>query len=805
MQHKANRDISLDFVKGILAILMVLSHVGTALRGDNPINPWLGPVLSFIDIITFTSLFFLSGAGLYLATLRHDISEEEFALVKPKLFKKALKILAGYYFLAIISDFSNIFASAGSVLSGLLQILLFYKIPEYTEYLLAFVLLYLVVILFRRLLKIIANKFWLTLLASVLCYLLGYVLFNYPFPAEFDNLKLLLAGIQDRYSFPLLQYLPVFLFGAYWADINLHKIIAIPVSRLVSSSLATVFLSIFIIIQIITTGTVSIYNRWPPDPLFLSIGVVFVTLLLFLFKNIKWEGFVVVIGQNIFSFFVFHLLIIFLAKALVPIQYGLSNEWIILFVFVLVTLVSYFFSSLVNSHRLALKVKHLLDKTIIDELLIRSSIILLIIGLVALALWKIIPPKITTVEQNPDSFDPHIAGLISEQVNLTATVDRKWILKVGENSKYDNYRSGIINIDVTDAGFGYWGVDILIDGQITKALPFNKINVYNYAINANDLSVGTHKIQARLTGTDKTTPATEVIVSEPLYVTWTLDWEGGDISDANMRALDKISKDYQIPIVQLVTPRVFIAGDVVEARKTALLKWIADRTIKGDEIGMHLHMHLDLWEYCGMTPKNAPKWDGRANGHDVLTSAYTPDEFDKLVKCSLKFFEENKIPKPVTYRAGGWFIDLKNLKVLPKNGFLYDTSGREKYTWGLATGFWDLPVTAKPYMISNTDQNKADAENNFGLLEIPNNGLDSTNNSAKVLISKFDANYPDKGQPLKEKQILTYMSHPHWIVSIDRPTLVELYNNLKPYTANEDSGPIVYTTIKDIYNNNVND
>ena len=80
----------MDLLKGFTALLMVFSHVATSLRGSSPVVDFLLPFLLFIDITTFTTLFFLSGSGMYLLTLRYDISEAEFALVKPKIFKKGM-------------------------------------------------------------------------------------------------------------------------------------------------------------------------------------------------------------------------------------------------------------------------------------------------------------------------------------------------------------------------------------------------------------------------------------------------------------------------------------------------------------------------------------------------------------------------------------------------------------------------------------------------------------------------------------------------------------------------------------------
>ena len=210
-------------------------------------------------------------------------------------------------------------------------------------------------------------------------------------------------------------------------------------------------------------------------------------------------------------------------------------------------------------------------------------------------------------------------------------------------------------------------------------------------------------------------------------------------------------------------------------------------------------MHCDLFKACGLEYKTEPKWDSRYNCHDVLTSAYSEEEFGDLLECSLNFFEEYNFPKPVTYRAGGWFIDLKNLKVLPKYGFKIDTSGRDKYNWGNAVGFWDLAPAQPPYMISNSDQNKANDNDNFGLIEVPNNGRDTTNNPSDVMIGKFDEIYSNKLMPLSEMNVVNFMSHPHWFTTYDNATMIKVMDYVVNYSAEAEKGPVIFTTLDRIY------
>ena len=55
---------------------MILGH--TAYFVGLGADPYLAPIINFINLTTFTVLLFLSGIGMFLSYLRPDISKEEF-------------------------------------------------------------------------------------------------------------------------------------------------------------------------------------------------------------------------------------------------------------------------------------------------------------------------------------------------------------------------------------------------------------------------------------------------------------------------------------------------------------------------------------------------------------------------------------------------------------------------------------------------------------------------------------------------------------------------------------------------------
>lgn len=155
------------------------------------------------------------------------------------------------------------------------------------------------------------------------------------------------------------------------------------------------------------------------------------------------------------------------------------------------------------------------------------------------------------------------------------------------------------------------------------------------------------------------------------------------------------------------------------------------------------------------------------------------------------------------YRAGGWYINLDNLKVLDKINFEYDSSGREAYSFGKnrIPGFWNLKSTTRPYRISQNDQNSGDPPT-LKLLEFPNNGSESTNVPSTEMLKRLKENF--KGEPMEDMHVITFLSHPHWF-STDKPRMEELFNEMNKYTAKRDNGPIIYTTLEkcaEIWNSN---
>lgn len=284
-------------------------------------------------------------------------------------------------------------------------------------------------------------------------------------------------------------------------------------------------------------------------------------------------------------------------------------------------------------------------------------------------------------------------------------------------------------------------------------------------------------------------------VSDPMYVAWTIDWEGYNPKDSVLNDFIRIAGQYKLPVTHFFNPRIYIDPNTPAYRRGQLTNWIKERASKGDEIAMHMHMHYDMVQAAGVTAQRSPRWGYGLDGYDVLTSNYSYDDFNKIVDWALGKFKENGLPEPKGYRAGGWFADLDTLRVLNDKGFVYDASGRENYAFGKnkQPGTWNLSFTAQPYQPSMQDQNSSEPAPRMRLWEMPNNGNDSYWFSAEDMISRFYMNYKP-GEVLAEQKLVTYLSHPDWF-DVDKPKLDKLFTEIAKYNYSEDKGPVVYTTL----------
>ncbi len=385
--------------------------------------------------------------------------------------------------------------------------------------------------------------------------------------------------------------------------------------------------------------------------------------------------------------------------------------------------------------------------------------------------------------------------------------NKKWYLKGDEFKKEDKELTLTLNVDLDylatqlpekKVTLKYSVVDTSINGVFEE-----KDGKYIAKIDIKSLPVGAYKYVAEIDfecGAVRTAEGT-FYVSYPLYVTWTMDWEGNDVSDTYLSQMAAMSAQHKVPMTHFFNPRIYLSSVMSTSRSQYLTNWVINRqNVNGDDIGLHLHMYPDLITAAGAKVNtNARKW-GQNNigvGYDVITADYSEEDLLKMINWSKSQFLDNGLGMPVMYRTGGWYADEKTLSAIEKAGFVLDSSGRSSYVLGANNlqGFWYLSSTTRPYKPNKFDQNSDEAPN-MKLWEFPNNGADSTGYDADTLIYRFKDNY--NGKPLKEAQVLTYLSHPPYFY-IDRPIMDKVFKEVDKNLYSNDNGPVIYTTLGNAY------
>ena len=165
-------------------------------------------------------------------------------------------------------------------------------------------------------------------------------------------------------------------------------------------------------------------------------------------------------------------------------------------------------------------------------------------------------------------------------------------------------------------------------------------------------------------GAEAVVATTEILVSQPEYIVWTLDFEGDAASDETMGNAAAIADALSVPMTIMWNPRVWTTGDVTAFSADAMLAWTKGRAAKGDEVALHLHAWTDFVRTAGVTPRTAPNWAGRSDGYDVPLTAFDETETRKLLDLALRLMNDHGMTKPTSFRGGGLFANAANLRAV---------------------------------------------------------------------------------------------------------------------------------------------
>jgi hypothetical protein len=300
-------------------------------------------------------------------------------------------------------------------------------------------------------------------------------------------------------------------------------------------------------------------------------------------------------------------------------------------------------------------------------------------------------------------------------------------------------------------------------------------------------------------GTDVVVATTTFMLSAPVYLVWTLDFEGDAVTDEMLNNTYAINRTYFVPLTLLWNPRVWTTTQVSRERADAMRKWTMDVAGAGHaEIGLHLHAWTDFVRAAGVTPRTSPSWAGRGDGYDVPLTAFDEAETKRLLDHALKLMADNGMPKPTSFRAGGLFANAANLRAVASAGFTVDTSATPAGDFGQLTYPWTLRPGAQPYRPSSADANVA---GDLPLLEVPNiagNTFGLSTFTIQRVINDDLAMLPAAGDPALERRAMTLVSHPSTIDATERAAIEKLFQAFEPYRWDRDKGPLRFVTLSQL-------
>lgn len=314
-----DRVISLDILRGLAVLIMIAAH-GVYFFHDNS-DPFLRVISRTGNLFAFSTFLFVSGAASYIAHLsKDDYTSDD----TRKIVRRTMTILSGYYVVAFASVAQDLILQGPGAVTYILDILLFRRIPSFSEFLLPFVIFHLSLLFLRRFYRFVTQGVIVAGTVSLILFLVGSALYSAPVSAAFEPYLAVLAGREGFLRFPILQYFPVFAFGILWGRVISGTLTA---SEKLSRALAigSVFWILgalsFFVPALRSIQFINPLNRWPPSIGFLAEGLAFIflfeTVFPILVRTIRlprlWDFFGY-IGMDSFDIYIVSTLILFLFR-----------------------------------------------------------------------------------------------------------------------------------------------------------------------------------------------------------------------------------------------------------------------------------------------------------------------------------------------------------------------------------------------------------------------------------------------------------------------------------------------------------
>lgn len=205
------RDRSIDLGKGMVVLAMVYCHV-LDFYGDRSLYPVVNDVILSIGALAFPSFLFFFGRTVRLAYL-----QKTYKTALPRMLKTFFRMLMAFYVSGIF--YRLLVQGVPFEADAIRQVLRLQAIPGMSEFLVAFALYMLLVIVAFGPLKWMCKKPVVAIapvLLSLACCFVPYEDVTIPQVA-------LLIGGTDQCYFPIVQYMPYFLVGIVFEDLSVRS------------------------------------------------------------------------------------------------------------------------------------------------------------------------------------------------------------------------------------------------------------------------------------------------------------------------------------------------------------------------------------------------------------------------------------------------------------------------------------------------------------------------------------------------------------------------------------------------------
>ncbi len=200
------RDRSIDVGRGLLVLIMVYGHV-MQFFGDSQIFPTVGTLIEIINLTVFPTFVFYFGATAVLAYLK-----KPYLKALPGMARTAIRTYVVFCLSGV--GYRVLREHAPLAVGTVRRVMQLRDIPGWSEFLIAFSLYSLLMIVAFPVLRRLSQRPLAALLAGVVCLACCLIPYGQVQPTQ---LQLLIGGT-DFACFPILQYMPYFLAGMVYAQ-----------------------------------------------------------------------------------------------------------------------------------------------------------------------------------------------------------------------------------------------------------------------------------------------------------------------------------------------------------------------------------------------------------------------------------------------------------------------------------------------------------------------------------------------------------------------------------------------------------